>query len=383
MYYTIYKITNLVTGQYYIGRHITENLDDDYYGSGRLLKEEISNFGKESFQKEILYVYDNFEDMNCKERELVTFAQVSSGECLNLQQGGSGFQTQGTVVVFDLSESRYIRIPREKFDPTAHQMVTKNTVVVKHPNNGGFYRIPVEDYDPTRHITPSTGKLSVRCKESKKTKKIELGEFDPTIHEKVFGGIVAIDKNTGIKSYVSKKEFDNSDDLVSPTKGKVTAYDKVSKKKVHVSRKEYYSNRDRYNGTTTGLVTVLDLENGEWKTVSKEEFRKNRQQYKTTTEGQKTVYLKKEKRFANIDKREFDRSIHALAGDKRITCVDQTGNTIIDFFGSKTEFVELYGLTVYNVAIRDTKNWKPAHKHKFAKFYNCSFTNINWRKQND
>jgi hypothetical protein len=38
MYYTIYKIINKVTNRYYVGSHRTNNLNDSYLGSGRVIK---------------------------------------------------------------------------------------------------------------------------------------------------------------------------------------------------------------------------------------------------------------------------------------------------------------------------------------------------------
>lgn len=86
IFYTIYKITNKTDGKYYIGKHQTDNIDDGYFGSGKLIKRAVTKHGKDQFIKEILFVFDNEADMNSKEAELV----VVSEDTYNLCDGGKG-----------------------------------------------------------------------------------------------------------------------------------------------------------------------------------------------------------------------------------------------------------------------------------------------------
>lgn len=90
MYYTIYKITNNINGNYYIGMHKTKNLNDRYFGSGKILKQAILKNGKENFTKETLFIFDNEVDMISKEKELVTRDLVEDKNCYNITIGGSG-----------------------------------------------------------------------------------------------------------------------------------------------------------------------------------------------------------------------------------------------------------------------------------------------------
>lgn len=90
MFYTIYKITNLIDGKIYIGKHQTKDLNDDYMGSGKRLKHAISKHGIENFKKEIIFRFDNESDMNAKEAELVTEDFCLRKDTYNLCVGGQG-----------------------------------------------------------------------------------------------------------------------------------------------------------------------------------------------------------------------------------------------------------------------------------------------------
>lgn len=90
MYYTIYKITNLLNGKIYIGKHETEKLDDNYFGSGILLLKAYKKYGRKNFKKEILFIFDNEVDMNKKEKEIITEDFVKRDDTYNLGIGGEG-----------------------------------------------------------------------------------------------------------------------------------------------------------------------------------------------------------------------------------------------------------------------------------------------------
>jgi hypothetical protein len=90
MFYTIYKITNKINGKFYIGKHQTLNLDDDYMGSGKYLKRAIQKYGVENFSKDILFIFDNADEMNSKEKELVTEEFCLNENTYNINTGGDG-----------------------------------------------------------------------------------------------------------------------------------------------------------------------------------------------------------------------------------------------------------------------------------------------------
>lgn len=88
--FVVYKTINIINNRYYIGVHRTKNINDKYLGSGVLLKTAIKKYGRENFKKEILEIFDSYEEAFNKEREIVTLELIEEGECYNLHCGGDG-----------------------------------------------------------------------------------------------------------------------------------------------------------------------------------------------------------------------------------------------------------------------------------------------------
>ena len=89
-YYFVYKTTNLINGDYYYGMHSTDNLNDNYVGSGTILKRSIKKHGKENFKTEILEFLPNKESLIKKEKELINEDVLRDSKSMNLQPGGGG-----------------------------------------------------------------------------------------------------------------------------------------------------------------------------------------------------------------------------------------------------------------------------------------------------
>jgi hypothetical protein len=89
-FHYIYKITRTDTGRFYIGMHSTDDLDDGYFGSGKLITASIKKHGKEKHTKEILEFLPTREALKLREKELVNEELISDKFCMNLRLGGEG-----------------------------------------------------------------------------------------------------------------------------------------------------------------------------------------------------------------------------------------------------------------------------------------------------
>lgn len=89
-YYLLYKITNLLNNKFYIGVHSTKNINDNYFGSGAILKKAINKYGKVNFKKEILLELNSKEEMYEIESLFVDLIFINRPDVYNARVGGRG-----------------------------------------------------------------------------------------------------------------------------------------------------------------------------------------------------------------------------------------------------------------------------------------------------
>jgi len=83
----VYKTTNLINGKIYIGQTTIKN--DNYIGSGTVMKEAIKKYGKKIFKKEIIEVCDSIEQLNSREEYWISFYNSFVPNGYNLREGGN------------------------------------------------------------------------------------------------------------------------------------------------------------------------------------------------------------------------------------------------------------------------------------------------------
>ncbi len=100
MYY-VYIVVNLINGKKYIGMSINKKpqFKENYYGSGKLIKQAIVKYGKENFKKEIIKEFDNELETRNYERYLIQETNaIDDPMYYNLCAGGYGGGVKGHIV---------------------------------------------------------------------------------------------------------------------------------------------------------------------------------------------------------------------------------------------------------------------------------------------
>ena len=244
-YYIVYQITNLLDLKIYIGAHGTDNLDDNYFGSSKYLSEDIKKLGKSNFRKDILFIFDNKEDMLEKEKEIINIDFINREDTYNKMPGGfiGSFFLSGLTPVKGTNDNIImVSINDPRFLSGELVSIFKNTIPIID-KNGKNFRI---DKNDTRFLS---GELKHNCT----------------------GKLIVKDKEGNFFQVENNDSRFLSGELISIFKGRITVKDKEGNFfSVYKDDPRYLSGELVFN--MTGMVTVKDKE-GNRQTISNKDPR--------------------------------------------------------------------------------------------------------------
>ena len=92
-YHYVYKTTH-TNSRYYIGRHTTDDLSDNYLGSGVWV---VGVKDKSTLKKEILYFAKNTDDLKSAEEQMI-LENYSDPLCMNRGLGSNGWTSEEATI---------------------------------------------------------------------------------------------------------------------------------------------------------------------------------------------------------------------------------------------------------------------------------------------
>lgn len=102
----IYKIINKQNGRWYIGKH--NGHDPNYMGSGKILKQALDKYGRDSFERVILEQVDSQERLDDRERYWIAETDaVNDPMSYNLADGGAGGDLSKFIDYDKIDRSNY------------------------------------------------------------------------------------------------------------------------------------------------------------------------------------------------------------------------------------------------------------------------------------
>lgn len=99
----IYKTTNIINGKFYIGKHSSMLLEDDYLGSGTIITQSIKKYGKENFVREIIMICHTENEAYYYEEQIIASC-LGNPMCYNMVPGGKGFNFESAKAACEVAQ---------------------------------------------------------------------------------------------------------------------------------------------------------------------------------------------------------------------------------------------------------------------------------------
>jgi hypothetical protein len=270
-YYTIYKITNKINNKIYIGQHVTNNLNDSYMGSGKLIKKAITKYGLQNFKREFLHTFESFDEMNQMEARIVNAEFIKLADNYNLAIGGNGGCGIGMINTINHStrESLFVSVSDERISSGELVPFSKGMTTVKDPKTGETLRVDIND---TRLLDGelvgiAKGKLSVV--DIKTDETMQVNSNDPRFlngelitHSKGMVSVKNVSTGETCQVSVNDEKYINGE-LVNISTGMVRAKDPKTGAALRISTSDPRLISGELVGWSSGTTTVKDVITGE------------------------------------------------------------------------------------------------------------------------
>lgn len=135
----IYKTTNLVNGNIYIGK-VRQKWphDEKYLGSGVLLKKAIAKYGEENFKREAIDEFKTKNEENEKEKFWISHYRKTKNVLYNIADGGQGGGfIKSEAIRKKISASLMGRKRPAEFCELMCKIRTGSSLTQEHKNNIG------------------------------------------------------------------------------------------------------------------------------------------------------------------------------------------------------------------------------------------------------
>lgn len=191
--YILYKTTNLINNNYYIGKHkqkdgYRHDEFDGYLGSGIRLQHAIKKYGKNNFVRETLEYSEHHSVISDIELNYITEDLIKDVNCYNIGKGGQGGDIKSDKAKEKLRERfitenpiHEIKKDEVKFDEWKKKVSigTKNAIKTSQNYKNAMIKGRERfnsDANPGKNKSPETRK---RISEAKKGKPALKGKDSP------------------------------------------------------------------------------------------------------------------------------------------------------------------------------------------------------------
>lgn len=156
-YHYIYKTICTITERYYIGMHSTDNIDDGYMGSGKILRYSINKYGLENHNRQILEFLDNRKSLANREKEIIDNLWKDDPQCMNLKEGGYGGSSKETQ--FLRSKSGGLSTWRK--NPDKMRLVSSKGGISSFIRKTGIHNPNTKHFHGKKHSEKTKDRISI------------------------------------------------------------------------------------------------------------------------------------------------------------------------------------------------------------------------------